>query len=54
MLYYDRIDTSEGIVVNRSSRWKEYMLYHYWYFVDTCYRYEPEVCNDCPDISMMV
>ena len=30
------------------------MICHYWYFKDIGYKYEPEVCNGCHDISMMV
>ena len=30
------------------------MLFHYWYFLDTGYRYEPEACNGRLDISIMV
>ena len=29
------------------------MLCH-WYFLDAVYRYKPEVCNGCHDMSMMV
>lgn len=54
MLCYDRIDASEGIDVNKSGRLKECMMCHYWYFLDTGYRYEAEVCNGCDDISIMV
>ena len=53
-MFYDRIDASEGIDVSKSSRSIECMLYHYWYFLHNGYRYEPEVCNGCHDISMMV
>ena len=53
MLYYDRIDVSERIDVNKSSRSKECMLCHYWYFLGTGYEYEPKVCNGCEDVSMM-
>ena len=31
MLYYDRIDISEGTDVNKTSESKEC---HYWYFLD--------------------
>ena len=53
-MYYDRINGSEGIDINKSSRLKKCMLCYYWYFLDASYRYEPEVCNGCLDISMMV
>ena len=29
------------------------MICHYWYFLNTGYKYEPELCNDCVDISVM-
>ena len=32
MLYYNRIDVSEGINVNKTSASKEYNVCHYWYF----------------------
>ena len=33
MLYYDRIDVSEGIDVNKTSKSKECNIFHYWYFL---------------------
>ena len=50
MLYYNKIDVSEGIDFNKS---KECMICHYWYFKDIGYKFEPYVCNECHDISMM-
>ena len=32
MLYYDRIDISEGIDVNKASESKECNICHYWCF----------------------
>ena len=32
MLIYDRIDTSEGIDVDKTNESKECKLCHYWYF----------------------
>ena len=34
MLYFDRIDVSEGIDVNKTSASKEYDICHYWYFLN--------------------
>ena len=34
MLYYDRIDASEGININKTSASKECLIYRYWYFLD--------------------
>ena len=33
-------------------RMQECMICHYWYFLGKGYKYEPEVCNSCHDISM--
>ena len=32
MLYYDRIDISEGIDLTKSNKSREYMICHYWFF----------------------
>ena len=33
MIYYDKIDVSEGIYVNKMSVSKECDICHYWYFL---------------------
>ena len=33
MLYFDRIDVSEGIHVEKTSASKECDICHYWYFL---------------------
>ena len=43
IFHYNRVDVSEGIDINKSNKLKEYMIYHYWYFKDTGYIYEPEI-----------
>ena len=53
MLYYNEIDVSEGIGINKSSKSKECVVCHYWYFKDIGHTFEPYVCNRCHDISMM-
>ena len=53
MLYYSKVDTWERIDVNKASKSKLSMICHYWYFLNTGYKYEPELCYDCVDISMM-
>ena len=30
------------------------MICHYWYFKDIGFKYQPYVCNGCPDFSMIV
>ena len=34
MLYYDRIDVSEGIDGNKTSKLNKYDICHYWYFLN--------------------
>ena len=46
MLYYDRIDFSEGIDVNKTGESKEHDICHYWYFLDKWFKFQPDVCND--------
>ena len=53
MLQYERIDVSEGIDISKSNKLNKCMIFHYWYFKDIGYRFEPYVCNKCHDISMM-
>ena len=50
MLEYGRIDISEGIDVNKTNLSKECDIYHYWYFKDIGFKYEPYLCNDCYDL----
>ena len=45
MLEYDRIDISEGIDINKTNASKECHIYHYWYFKDIGFKYEPYLCN---------
>ena len=47
MLEYDRIDASEGIDINKTNASKECDICHYWYFLDTNFKYEPYLCNGC-------
>ena len=54
MLQYERIYVSEGNDINKSNKSKECIIFHYWYFKDICYKFEPYVSNRCHDISMMV
>ena len=45
MLEYQKIDISEGIVVDMSNKSKECMLYHYWYFLNENFSYGPYLCD---------
>ena len=51
MLEYHKIDISEGIDVNKTSASKECDICHYWYFKDIDFKYEPYLCNGCPDLT---
>ena len=53
MLYYDRIDVSEGTDVNKTSASKECDVCHYWYFLNYSFKFQPNVCNRCHDLLMM-
>ena len=52
-LYFDKIDISEGIYVNKTSKSKECDICHYWYFLDEGFKFQPNVCNECHDLLMM-
>ena len=53
MIYYDRIDVSDGIDVNKTSELKECDICHYWYFLNKGFRFQPNVCNRCHDIAIL-
>ena len=52
MIYYDKIDISEAIEMNKASAYKECMLCHYWYFTDVSYKFELHFCNKYHDVLM--
>ena len=54
MLQYEKIDVSEGIDTTKTSALKKCILFHYWYFKDVGFRFEPHVCNKCHDVLMTV
>ena len=53
MPYFDRTDVSEGIDVYKTSSSKECDVCHYWYFSNTCFKFQPNVCYRCHDSLMM-
>ena len=53
MPYFDRIVTSEGIDVNKTSALKECDICHYWYFLNFSFKFLPNICNRCHDLLMM-
>ena len=50
MLWYQKIDVSEGIDINKTSASKECELCHYWFFKDTGFKFEEHFCNICHDL----
>ena len=53
MLYFDRIDISEGIHVNKTCESKKCDVCHYWYFLNKGFKFQPNVFNRCHDLLMM-
>ena len=53
MLYFDRIDVSKGINVNKTSESKECDICCYWYFLNYRFKFQPNVCNRCHDLLTM-
>ena len=53
MLYYDKIDVSEGMGVNKTSASKECVICHYWYFLNYSFKFQPNVCSRCYDLLIM-
>ena len=53
MLYFDRIDVSDRIDVNKTSGSKECDVCHYWYFLNYSSKFQPNACNRCHDLLMM-
>ena len=52
MLYYDRIDISEGIDNTKRNRSKECMICHYWCF-DHGFKFQDSVSNGCHDLTTL-
>ena len=43
MIYYDRVDVSEGIDVDKTREPKECDIYHYWYFLNKEFKFQPNI-----------
>ena len=52
MLYYDRIDISEGLDLAKSNNSKELMICHYFVF-NYGFEFQFFVCNGCHDLSIL-
>ena len=53
MLYYDRIDVSKGIDINKTNTSKECDICHYWYFLNKGFKFHTHVFNRFPDLLVM-
>ena len=53
MLYYDRIEVSEGDDVNKTIASKECDLWHYWCFLDYSFKFQTNVCNRFHDLLII-
>ena len=47
MLYFHRTDVSERTDVNKTSESKECNVWHYWYFLNKGFTFQPNVFNRC-------
>ena len=52
MLYYDRIDISEGIDPTKSNKSRECMIYQYFFFNHGS-KFQNYVCNSFHDWTML-
>ena len=49
MLYYDRLEVSEGIDVNKTVH-QRFDICNYWYFLNYSFTFQPNVCNRWHDL----
>ena len=50
MLKYDKIDITEGIDVDKTSKSRECMFCHYWYYLNKSFSHGPFTCDGCYNI----
>ena len=53
MLYFDRINVSEGTDINKTSVSKECDVCHYWYFLYKGFKFQPHVFHGCHGVLVM-
>ena len=53
MLYYDKIEVSEGIDINKTSASKGCDVCLHWYFLSKGFMFQPCVCNKCEALLIM-
>ena len=52
MLYYKKMDISEGVDLAKSNKSKECMICHSWCF-NHGFKFQDSVCNGCNDLAMI-
>ena len=52
MLYYDRIDISKGVDLEKSDKKNECMICHYWIF-NHGLKFKNSICNGCHDLTVL-
>ena len=50
MLWYQKIDISKRIGINKTNASKECEVCHYWFFKDIGFKFQEHVCNKCRDL----
>ena len=53
ILYFDKIDVSKGIAINKTSASKECDICYYWSFLNRRFKFQPYACNRCHNLLMM-
>ena len=53
MLYYDTVNISKGININKTNKSKECDICHYWYFLEKDFKFQQGACNKYRDILMI-
>ena len=53
MLYYDKVDVSDGSDLNKTSASKKRGFCRCCYFLDKGFKFQPYVCNSWNDVLMM-
>ena len=53
ILYYDKIEVSEGINIDETSASKECDICHHWNFLNRGFKFQLCVCNKYHDLLMM-
>ena len=51
LLEFDRINAYEGKNTIKNDGLPECIICHYWYFLKIIFRFQPNECNDCHDLT---